>query len=172
MILYQQMCPGPPIYRWTLVMMPIGTWQILFFDCRWSYLPVLHRLTFVNEHLNPFLSKSVTSPISSFLVNMVCAIATTEKSSFQEDSRVHRFFFNRAVQDLHAVLGIDDLECVQCLLLLCMYGHNEPQSVNMWYTTGLALQLAIGIDYTARRAFLVIVCSIQKYSNASSGVPM
>ena len=117
-----------------------------FFDCRWSYLPVLHRPTFVNEHLNPFLSKSVTSPISVFLVNMVCAIATTEKSSFQEDSQVHRSFFNRAVQDLHIVMGIDDLQCVQCLLLLCMYGHNEPQSVNMWYTTGLALQLAIGMD--------------------------
>lgn len=117
-----------------------------FFDCRWSYLPVLHRPTFVNEHLNPFLSKSVTSPISVFLVNMVCAIATTEKSSFQEDSQVHRSFFNRAVQDLHIVMGIDDLQCVQCLLLLCMYGHNEPQSVNMCYTTGLALQLAIGMD--------------------------
>ncbi|ODM14706.1 hypothetical protein SI65_09895 [Aspergillus cristatus] len=78
---------------------------------------------------------------------MVCAIAATEKSWLQhEDGQIHRAFFSRAVQVLHIVMGIDDLECVQCLLFLCMYGHNEPQSVNMWYTTSLALQLAIGTD--------------------------
>lgn len=118
-----------------------------FFDGRWPYLPVLHRPSFTSKHLTPFLSKSTTSPISNFMVNMVCAIAATEKSWLQhEDGQSHRAFFSRAVQDLHIVMGIDDLECVQCLLLLCMYGHNEPQSVNMWYTTSLALQLAIGTD--------------------------
>lgn len=85
--------------------------------------------------------------MSNFMVNMVCAVAATEKSWLQhEDGQVHRAFFSRAVQDLHIFMSSDDLECVQCLLLLCMYGHNEPQSVNMWYTTSLALQLAIGID--------------------------
>ncbi|KAL3456169.1 fungal-specific transcription factor domain-containing protein [Aspergillus heterothallicus] len=118
-----------------------------FFERRWPYLPIIHRPSFVNDHLNPFLVVAVTSPISNFLVNMVCAIAATEKSSVQEgNSQLHRVFFNRAVQDLHIVIQVDDFECVQCLLLLCMYGHNEPQSVNMWYTTGLALQLALGID--------------------------
>ncbi|KAL4745953.1 hypothetical protein BDW72DRAFT_210859 [Aspergillus terricola var. indicus] len=119
----------------------------VFFERRWPYLPVLHRPSFVNDHLQPFLAKSVTSPISNFLVNMVCAIAITEKPPTQEGNiQLHRVFFNRAVQDLHIVIQVDDFECIQCLLLLCMYGHNEPQSVNMWYTTSLALQLALGID--------------------------
>ena len=119
----------------------------VFFERRWPYLPVLHRPSFVNDHLQPFLAKSVTSPISNFLVNMVCAIAITEKPPTQEgNNQLHRVFFNRAVQDLHIVIQVEDFECIQCLLLLCMYGHNEPQSVNMWYTTSLALQLALGID--------------------------
>jgi len=118
-----------------------------FFDRRWPYLPVLHRPSFTISHLNPFLSNSPASSISNFMVNIVCAVTATEKSRLQyEDGQIHRAFFSRAVQDLHIVMGSDDLECVQCLLLLCMYGHNEPQSVNMWYTTSLALQLAIGID--------------------------
>ncbi|KAL4764708.1 transcription factor domain-containing protein [Aspergillus foveolatus] len=119
----------------------------VFFERRWPYLPVLHRPSFVNDHLEPFLAKSVTRPISNFLVNMVCAIAITENPPTQEgNNQLHRVFFNRAVQDLHIVIQVDDFECIQCLLLLCMYGHNEPQSVNMWYTTSLALQLALGID--------------------------
>ncbi|PWY81512.1 hypothetical protein BO94DRAFT_587225 [Aspergillus sclerotioniger CBS 115572] len=118
-----------------------------FFDRRWPYLPVLHRPTFLREHLSPFLSRRVSSGISRFLVNMVCAIATAEKPLHQEESHYsHRAFFNQATQDMHLVIGTGDFECVQCLLLLCMYGYNEPQSVNLWYTSGLALQLAIGID--------------------------
>lgn len=27
-----------------------------------------------------------------------------------------------------------------------MHSHNEPASVNMWHTSGLALRLAIGLD--------------------------
>ncbi|RDW74440.1 uncharacterized protein DSM5745_07102 [Aspergillus mulundensis] len=119
----------------------------VFFERRWPYLPVLHQPSFVSGHLKPFLANSVSSPISNFLVNVVCAIATTERSpTRQENNQLHRVFFNRAIQDMHVVIQVDDFECVQCLLLLCMYGHNEPQSVNMWYITGLALQLALGID--------------------------
>jgi len=32
------------------------------------------------------------------------------------------------------------------LVLLLMYGRTEPQSVNMWHTTGLALRIALGMD--------------------------
>lgn len=118
----------------------------VFFERRWPYLPVLHRPSFAKDHFNPFIARSVSGPVSSFLVNMVCAIAATEKAPTRQGNADHRIFFNRAIQDLHIVIQADDFECVQCLLLLCMYGHNEPQSVNMWYTTGLALQLALGID--------------------------
>ncbi|KKK27063.1 hypothetical protein ARAM_000016 [Aspergillus rambellii] len=118
-----------------------------FFDYRWPYLPVLHKPTFLREHLTPFLSHSISSAISNFLVNLVCAIAATEKPwSQQGNGQIHRLFFRRAIQDLHVVIETDDFECVQCLLLLCLYGHNEPQSINIWYTTGLALKLALGMD--------------------------
>lgn len=117
-----------------------------FFDRRWPYLPVIHRPTFFDQHLAPFLAHSGMASLSKFMVNIVCAIASAEKSCQYAGGKHHRVFFKEAVKDLHLVMGSDNVECVQFLLLLCMYGHNEPQSVNMWYTTGLALNLAIGID--------------------------
>ncbi|CEO60500.1 Putative Function: the yeast gene is a positive regulator of URA1 and URA3 expression [Penicillium brasilianum] len=117
-----------------------------FFDRRWPYLPVLHRGSFFQKHLTPFLTKSDMRPLSNFLVNIVCAIASTERSSQHASDKICKVFFREAVKDLHLVMSSDNFECIQCLLLMCMYGHNEPQSVNMWYTTGLALNLAIGID--------------------------
>ncbi|KAJ5379295.1 fungal-specific transcription factor domain-containing protein [Penicillium cosmopolitanum] len=117
-----------------------------FFARRWPYLPVLHKQTFFNEHMTAFLTNSGTGTLSNFVVNIVCAIASAEKASQQNGEKDHRVFFRDAVKDLHLVMSSENFECVQCLLLLCMYGHNEPQSVNMWYTTGLALNLAIGLD--------------------------
>ena len=117
-----------------------------FFDRRWPYLPVLHRRIFFDHHFTPFLTKSDMKPLSNFLVNIVCAIASTEKPFRNIGHKSHRIFFREAVKDLHLVMSSENFDCIQCLLLLCMYGHNEPQSVNMWYTTGLALNLAIGID--------------------------
>ncbi|KAL4896922.1 fungal-specific transcription factor domain-containing protein [Aspergillus ambiguus] len=118
----------------------------MFFGRRWPYLPVLHRPTFVDHHLNPVINNSTASPISRFLVNIVCAIGATEKQLEQDNGHIHRLFFNEAAKDIHLVMEADDFECIQCLLLLCMYGHNEPQSVSMWYTTGMALHLALGLD--------------------------
>lgn len=117
-----------------------------FFDRRWPYLPVLHRGSFFQLHLTPFMAQSGMRPLSNFLVNIVCAIASTERSSRQTCGKSSKVFFREAVKDLYLVMSSDNFECIQCLLLLCIYGHNEPQSVNMWYTTGLALNLAIGID--------------------------
>ncbi|KAL4880577.1 fungal-specific transcription factor domain-containing protein [Aspergillus karnatakaensis] len=116
----------------------------VFFELRCPYLPIFHKPSFLNDHLTPFIAESVTHPLSNFLVNMACAVAATERPTKQHED--HRTFFKRAIQHLHIVMQADDFDCVQCLLLLCMYGHNEPQSVNMWYTTGLTLQLAIGLD--------------------------
>lgn len=119
----------------------------VFFDYRWPYLPVLHQPTFMAEHLEPFLAGTTTNAVTPFMINIVCAIAAAEKSWMQNgNSHSHRQFFSAAAQDLGIVMKSDDLACVQCLLLLCMYGHNELGSVNMWYTSGLALRLAIGLD--------------------------
>lgn len=117
-----------------------------FFDKRWPYLPVLHRPSFFDQHLIPFLNQRDMGPLSNFLVNVVCAIASTERSSQQTGGQTSKAFFKEAVKDIHLVIASENFECIQCLLLLCIYGHNEPQAVNIWYTTGLALNLAIGID--------------------------
>ncbi|KAE8138885.1 fungal-specific transcription factor domain-containing protein [Aspergillus pseudotamarii] len=117
-----------------------------FFDRRWPYLPILHRKSFFDNHLTPFLTKSDMKPLSNFLVNIVCAIASTEKPARSSSQIGYRVLFREAVKDLHLVMSSENFDCIQCLLLLCMYGHNEPQSVNMWYTTGLSLNLAISID--------------------------
>ncbi|KAI9046022.1 Zn(II)2Cys6 transcription factor [Aspergillus affinis] len=119
----------------------------VFFTYRWPYLPVLHRQSFVTKHLSPFLEGPDVNPVSTFMVNIVCAIAAAERSGVRPGhDQIHRLFFEATVRHLSAIMSTDDFECVQCLLLLCMYGHNEPQSVNIWYTIGMALQLAIGID--------------------------
>ncbi|KAH8429207.1 Zn(II)2Cys6 transcription factor [Aspergillus melleus] len=119
----------------------------VFFTYRFPYLPVLHRQSFVGKHLSPFLGGSNVSPVSTFMVNIVCAIAAAERSGVRPGhNQIHRLFFEAAVKHLSVIMSTDDFDCIQCLLLLCMYGHNEPQSVNMWYTIGMALQLAIGID--------------------------
>ncbi|KAK1142932.1 hypothetical protein N8T08_007173 [Aspergillus melleus] len=119
----------------------------VFFTYRWPYLPVLHRQSFINKHLSPFVEGSNVSPVSTFMVNIVCAIAAAERSRVRPGhDKIHRLFFEAAVKYLSAIMSTDDFECIQCLLLLCMYGHNEPQSVNMWYTIGMALHLAVGID--------------------------
>lgn len=118
----------------------------VFFDRRWPYFPVLHRPTLIKHHLKPFLLQQEVSPLSKFLVNIVCALAETEKPHLQGSYDCHRLFFHEASKYLNTVLHGDDFECLQCLLLLCMYGHNEPQSVDLGYTSALALQLAIGMD--------------------------
>ncbi|CAK48772.1 hypothetical protein M752DRAFT_248958 [Aspergillus phoenicis ATCC 13157] len=123
-----------------------------FFDRRWPYLPILHRHTFINKHLTAFLTKSEMKPLTNFMVNIVCAIASTEKSSPQSRDKTHRVFFREAIKDLDMILSGENIECVQCLLLMCMYGHNEPQSVNMWFTTAMALNLAIGLDLHRRES--------------------
>ncbi|GMG15753.1 unnamed protein product [Aspergillus oryzae] len=127
----------------------------IFFERRWPYLPVLHRPTFEAKYLTPFMTNLEVDPVSNFFVYMVLAIAATEKSWVEQENRfIHREFFGRAVLELHYVMRIDDFECAQCLLLLCMYGHNEPQAVNLWYTSGLALRLATGIDLHRRESLV------------------
>ncbi|GKT63416.1 pyrimidine pathway regulatory protein 1 [Colletotrichum tofieldiae] len=64
--------------------------------------------------------------------------------------RIQESFFQTAAGSLAGVLAADDFDCIQSLLLLCIYGSNEPQSVNLWYAIGLALRLAIGMNLHRR----------------------
>ncbi|KAG5763086.1 hypothetical protein H9Q72_008805 [Fusarium xylarioides] len=119
----------------------------VFFDRRWPQYPVLHRPSFMEQHYIPYCNGQVRSRLSAFEVHMVLAIGASEKARISSDAPVsHEVFFEAAVRDLDAVLSADDLDCIRCLSLLCLFGSNEPQSVNLWYTVGMALRLAVGID--------------------------
>ncbi|KAI9151510.1 Pyrimidine pathway regulatory protein [Paramyrothecium foliicola] len=119
----------------------------LFFTRRWPQFPLLHKPTFLNSCFEPFINGQTCTGVSSFQVNIVLAIGASEKAKTNPTSpATHPHFFEAAIHHLCAVLAADDLECIQNLLLLCMYGSNEPQCVDLWYTVGLALRLALGID--------------------------
>ncbi|KAF4974599.1 hypothetical protein FZEAL_8526 [Fusarium zealandicum] len=119
----------------------------VFFDRRWPQYPVLHRPTFMEQHYLPFTRGHARDRLSSFQVNIVLAIGASEKARTSHSASIsYQGFFEAAVQDLDTVLAADDIDCIQCLLLLCIFGSNEPQSVNLWYTAGLALRLMVGID--------------------------
>lgn len=78
---------------------------------------------------------------------MVFAIGASEQPRAKLRSSVsHHTFFQAAIRDLGSVMRESDIDCIQCLLLLCIFGSNEPQLVNLWHTVGIALRLAIGID--------------------------
>jgi hypothetical protein len=119
----------------------------IFFARRWPQFPVLHKPTFLEKHYHPYAGGEALDRLSSFQVNIVLAIGASEKSRAKEGCQFSPHdFFQLAIRDLGSVLAADDLSCIQCLLLLCIFGSNEPQSVNLWYTVGLALRLAVGID--------------------------
>ncbi|KAJ4264197.1 hypothetical protein NW762_005391 [Fusarium torreyae] len=121
----------------------------VFFTNRWPQLPFLHKPTFIQDDFLPLTRGESGHALSSFRVNMVLAIASAETNSKdlpQQQQHTHRIFFQAAIKDLSTVMSADDLDCIQCLLLLCLYGTNEPQSVNIWYTLGLALRIGLGMD--------------------------
>lgn len=119
----------------------------IFFDDYWAHLPILHRPSFVKKHFEPVLQNTDSNGFSKFQVYMVFAIASSGRMRTVGGYHLsHQDFFRKATEYIPHALAASDLDCVQCLLLLCMYGRKEPQSVNMWHTTGLALRTATGID--------------------------
>lgn len=118
----------------------------VFFDYCWAHLPILHKSTFTDTHFSPLIHGQTCESLSRFQVYMVLAIAACENRVGRNVQISHRDYFRKATEYLADVLSLPDLDCIQCLLLLCMYGRKEPQAVNMWHTTGLALRTAIGID--------------------------
>jgi len=125
----------------------------IFFDQRWPHLPIVHKPTFMRERFEPFARGQELPGIARFQLFMVFAIAALEQSRIK-GKRVysHRDLFEIAARDLTSVLVAEDTECITSLVLLLMYGRTEPQSVNMWHTTGLALRIALGMDLHRRES--------------------
>lgn len=119
----------------------------IFFDQRWPHLPIVHKPTFMRERFEPFARGQELPGIARFQLFMVFAIAALEQSRIKgKRAYSHRDLFEIAARDLTNVLIAEDTECITSLVLLLMYGRTEPQSVNMWHTTGLALRIALGMD--------------------------
>ena len=107
----------------------------------------------MRERFEPFARGQELPGIARFQLFMVFAIAALEQSRIK-GKRVysHRDLFEIAARDLTSVLVAEDTECITSLVLLLMYGRTEPQSVNMWHTTGLALRIALGMDLHRRES--------------------
>lgn len=129
----------------------------IFFEHRWPYLPVVHYQSFLGDHLDPFLAGITLSTFSNFMLHIVFALATVDELCPLPEAvsrQIHRQFFGAAVRDLDMIMAKDDLQSLQCVLLLCMYGHYHPQTVDMWYTSGLALRMATALDLHRRERIL------------------
>ncbi|KAF6805566.1 C6 transcription factor [Colletotrichum plurivorum] len=126
----------------------------IFFVRRWPQYPVLHRPTFMQKHYLPVTSRGDSaSEFSTFIVHMVLAIGASEKNrSSPSRQAVHQSYFRSAIRKLNHALTADDLDAIQCLFLLSMYGSYEPQAIDLWHTTGLALRLAVGINLHRRES--------------------
>lgn len=119
----------------------------IFFDIRWTHSPILHKPTFLRERFEPFAKGQEQAGNARFQLFMVFAIAALEQGRMKgKKAYNHRDLFEIAIRDLTSVLVAEDVDCIISLALLLMYGRTEPQSVNMWHTTGLALRIAIGMD--------------------------
>lgn len=108
----------------------------------------------MQKHYLPVTSRGYSaSDLSTFIVNMVLAIGASEKNrSSPSRQALHQSYFRSAIRKLNHALTADDLDAIQCLFLLSMYGSYEPQAINLWHTTGLALRLAVGINLHRRES--------------------
>ncbi|KAH6683509.1 fungal-specific transcription factor domain-containing protein [Plectosphaerella plurivora] len=119
----------------------------IFFVKRWPQYPVLHRPTFMEWY------HQAAGDLRTFYVNIVLAIGALEKKrSTSSGQAIHQSLFRLAVTKLNHILAANDRDCVQGLLLLSMYGSYEPQAVDIWHTTGLALRLAVGMNMHRRES--------------------
>lgn len=121
----------------------------IFFDRSWAYLPVLHRPSFVREHLTPFLAGSpTTTETSKFLVNIVCAIAAKDKAWTRELGLQRHEQFHRRTKLIFIAprTTIEYFEWVQCTLLKCMYEDIEPESFGICRTSEQILTAAVELN--------------------------
>lgn len=84
---------------------------------------------------------------SMAITYLVFAIAAADLCRMEPESAHSSFeYFHTAVYKyLDGLLAVDDIKCIQGLLLLSTYGLIEPQAVNVWHTTGLAMRTAIDL---------------------------
>jgi hypothetical protein len=120
--------------------------QESFFSHRWSSLPFLHRPTFLKDHYQVVLQSGTQADGASlFLAYMVFAIGAIDLRRKNGNLSVTPLdYFNTATSlYLSGLVERGNLETIQGLLLLSTFAINEPQILNAWMVSGLAMRLAI-----------------------------
>ncbi|KIY65614.1 hypothetical protein CYLTODRAFT_445242 [Cylindrobasidium torrendii FP15055 ss-10] len=90
--------------------------------------------------------------LSIFRVCLVLAIGTTNIHDIPGGGAwsTSTAFYHRALQELDTVLEREDLECVQNLLLLCIFAVFNVDGPSLWQTLGFATRVAIGLGLHRR----------------------
>lgn len=95
----------------------------------------------------PAMSGSDGDHASMAMTYLVFAIAAADLHRMEPESphSSFQYFHTAAYKYLDGLLAMDDIKCIQGLLLLSVYGLIEPRAVNVWHTTGLAMRTAIDL---------------------------
>ena len=107
----------------------------------------LHQPTFLTKHYEPLLRLGHKADrVSLFLTHMVFAIGAIDLRRLKQDLPVtHLEYFKTTSFYLSGLVGNDNVETIQDLLLMAAFAINEPQSINSWMLSGLAMRLAIDL---------------------------
>jgi hypothetical protein len=123
--------------------------QEAYFCHRWPSLPFLHKPTFIGRHFKPVLQLGDKADrVSLFLTYMVFAVGSIDIRHHQRHlvTQSHLDYFKTATSFyLSGFIANNNLETIQGLLLMAQFAINEPQSLNAWMVSGLAMRLAIDL---------------------------
>jgi hypothetical protein len=124
--------------------------QEAFFAHRWPSLPFLHKPTFLEKHFYPVLQlQAEASGVSLFLTFMIFALGAIDLRRQREETTPNHldYFHTATLFYLGGLVEHDDMETVQGFLLMAMFAINEPQSMNAWMITGLAVRSSIDLGF-------------------------
>lgn len=124
-----------------------------FFRSRWPTLPFLHRPSFYDHCLSPFLSlRERTAPDSIFLLLVVCAIGAVDEA--RQDPTIaglgsHLFAIALSIHT-EALEWTTGLATVQISLLVACFAITQPCDVDAWEAAGHAVRAAITLGLHRR----------------------
>jgi hypothetical protein len=128
-----------------------------YFSNRWPSLPFLHKSNFVVNHFTPVMSmKAGLGRVSLFLTYMVFALGAIDLRRQKRELKYNHldYFQTALISYLDGLVETDNIETVQGFLLMSLFAINEPQSLNAWLVSGLAIRTSIdlGLHRRADRA--------------------
>ena len=126
--------------------------QETYFANRWPSLPFLHQPTFLERHFMPVVyAPDKASHLSLFLTYMVFAMGAINLGPQKEALPATHLDYFATATNLYfgGLVETDSVETVQGLLLMSTFAINEPQSMNAWMISGLAMRYCI--DFSLHR---------------------